>query len=82
MKEYMRPLWVFLLGNAAMLFLGLFLPAMADAGTQLAADTAAISGDFWGLAWVITSIRTLYYIGFELVLLFVVAKMFLNLKSQ
>ena len=82
MKEYLQPLWIFVIGQAAILIIGaIAFNAIGDAATQLASDTASVAADFWGWSWVVGAAKLLYYIALELALLYFVAKSFLGLKS-
>lgn len=82
MKEYLRPLWIFGLGQAAILLIGvLAFDALDTELTALAASTSGIASAFWGWSWVVTSAKLFYYVFLELGLMFVVAKSFLGIKN-
>lgn len=81
MKEYLRPLGIFIGGNLLLLILWLFLPTIGNSATQLAADTAEHASTFWGWAWVVSSIKILIVIIGELGVLFAAGWAFLHSKS-
>ena len=79
MKEFFRPLFIFVSGNLVVLFLFLFFSAFGDAQTALEADTVGWAG--WGWTWIVSSTRWLIFIIAEGLILFAVAKSFLGLKK-
>lgn len=81
MKEYFRPLFIFVGGNIGLLFLMLFMPALGTVQTGLETDLAAEIPTFWGLSWVITSLRVLVFVFVEGLILYAVAKAFLGLRQ-
>jgi len=82
MSEYLKPLWVFLGGNALLLVLWLFLPAIGDAGTALSAATAAHADTFWGWTWVVGSVKLFVVVLGELVVLFATFRAFLSARAD
>jgi hypothetical protein len=80
MTKYLAPLGVFLGGNALLLVLMLFFPAIKTSTTQLAADTAGVASVFWGWTWVVSSARLLIFIIAELAILYVTAKAFMKIR--
>jgi len=85
MSKYLRPLGVFVTGHIALLIAFLVFPAMDTAGTQLAADTANASaavGGFWGWSWVVSSIRLIVFLVFELLILYFTARAFLLVHHE
>ena len=85
MSKYLFPLKVFIGGHVALLIAFLVFPAMDTAGTQLAADTANASasvGGFWGWTWVVSSIRLIVFLVFELLILFGTARAFLVVHRE
>jgi len=82
MIEYLRPLWIFVFGNVALLLVILFFPAIGVVQATLEGEISTIETNFWGLSWVITSTRLIIVLVFEAVILYAVAKSFLGLKSR
>jgi len=80
MKAYFQPLFIFVGGNIFLLFLFLFFPAFASVQTGLEADIVAEAPNFWGLSWVITSMRVMIILVVEGTILFAVAKSFLGIN--
>ncbi len=81
MIKYFRPLGVFVGGHLLLLIVWLFLLAVGDAGTQLAADTAAAASTFWGWTWVVGSVKLIVFFVFEALILFATAKAFLATRN-
>jgi len=81
MKKYFAPLWVFVGGQVVLLIAFLFFPAIGDAGTQLASDTANVSSTFWGWTWVVGSVKLIVFLVLEAFVLFATAKSFLGVKN-
>jgi len=82
MRDWLQPIIIFAVGNIALLFLMLFFPALGTVQTQLEADTAGFVSNFWGLSWVVTSVKLIVFCIFEGTILFLVGKAFLGLKSR
>lgn len=81
MLSYLRPLGIFIGGNLLLLIMWLFLPAIGNAGTQLAASTAEHASTFWGWSWVVSSIKILVVVFGELLILFFTARDFLSSRK-
>lgn len=83
MKQWFAPLWIFIVGQAGLLFLLLFLPSVDSSVTNLASGTVAWGAIGWGWTWLMTQgvVRWLIYIGYEFVVIFVAGKALLKSKS-
>ena len=84
MGKYLLPLKVFVGGQVVMLVVYLFFPALGDAGTQLAADTAAASasvGGFWGWTWVVGSVKLIVFLTLEMVIFYATARAILAVRE-
>ncbi len=80
MKEYLMPLWIFVIGNVMLALFVVFFPAFGDAQSTLETASASWKANFWGFQWAMTSTRLLIGIFAEGLILFAVAKSFLGLK--
>ena len=80
MKKYLAPLGVFVMGNAALLVVFLFLSSIGDAGDQLAVDTAAMAPTFWNWTLVVDNVKFIVFLMFELVVLFLTGKALLAVR--
>jgi hypothetical protein len=81
MSKYLAPLGVFLGGNAFLLILWLFFPALGVVSTELFASTAEHADVFWGWSWVVSSTRILVFVIAELFILFGTLVALLRTKS-
>jgi len=81
MKEYFKPLWIFVGGQLLLLILWIFLPSIGDGAAQLAADTAEHASTFWGWSWAVSSIKVIIIIVGELLVLYFTARAFLDARS-
>ena len=80
MRDFIAPLWIFIVGNIALLLLMLFFPAIGTVQTQLETDIAADAANYWGLSAIITSTRLIVFLIFETTILFFSGLAFLKLK--
>lgn len=82
MKKYLAPLGTFLVGQLILLFAFLFFPAMGNATTQLASDTAGIASHFWGWTWAVSFGRFALYLAIEGATLWATGKAFIEAKDE
>jgi len=81
MSKYLLPLKVFVGGQVALLVVMLFFPALGDASTQLAADTAGDASLFWGWTWVVGSVKLIVFLVFELLIFYATARAILGARE-
>ncbi|MBU1173300.1 MAG: hypothetical protein KKD44_27350 [Proteobacteria bacterium] len=84
MKQFFAPLFIFVGGNLCLLIANLFMPAVDTVQAQLAADTAAVAGTFWGWSWLMTSgvARWFLYLLIEGFILFATLRAFLAIRNN
>ena len=80
MTKYFAPLRIFVVGHILLLVVWLLMPAVGDAGDQLAAATAANASTFWGWTWVVSGLRFWVWLAFEAGILYVTARSLIGLK--
>jgi len=81
MSKYLTPLWVFAGGQLLLLILWIFIPAIGEAGSTLAAATAEHASTFWGWSWASNSLKILVVVVGELFVLYATFKAILATKS-
>jgi len=71
MKHFLTPLGIFVGGNILLLVLVLLFPAIETTNQQMLADTASISGQWWGWSWVSSTgvVRLFIYMAAEGIIL-------------
>jgi hypothetical protein len=79
--KYMSPLWTFILGMMFTLLMTIFFPAIFNAQTQLASETASYGSNFWGWTEVVTSIRLIVFLVCVAVTLLTTAIVWLKRKG-
>ena len=82
MKRYLAPLGIFAMGQLAMLLVFLLFPALGNAGSTLASETAGVANTFWGWTWVVTSIKLIVFLMFEAAILWVTGRALFAQKSN
>jgi len=82
MKNFLLPLKIFVVGNVLLIVVILLMPFLAEAETQLQADTAAYSSTFWGWSWASGSVRLFVWLGVEAGILWATGKAFLGLRNN
>lgn len=80
MSNYLRPLWIFLVGQLGCLVAWLFIPALGVVETELVADTAVVQAqyNFWNWSWAANSLRFLVIIVWELCVIWAAGKAFVK----
>ncbi len=80
MSKYLRPLWVFLVGQALLLIAWLLFPVLGDAVANTLEETAAWGAIGWGYTAIVGATRLLVVVGLELGILYETAREFMAYK--
>jgi len=81
MSKYLTPLWVFAGGQLLLLILWIFIPAIGQAGIDLATATEEHASTFWGWGWASNSLKILVVVVGELCVLYATFRAILATKS-
>lgn len=79
-RNYLRPLWIFVAGNIFVLFLYLFFPTIADKAADLLGATPDMA-TWWGWTWVVGSIRLIIVAVAEIIILYGTARSFMDIRE-